>query len=129
MEAEHALLVVHVDFDLLLGLGVRDGVAVADLDFGAIFTAGAEKGADDALLVGGTARGVVEDAEECLRLDGYVDRGGGGLVRGDGGGRERAGEVEVVGRHVGWYVLRRGRVCSNPRRTMRLFQHVKVTSG
>lgn len=36
VKLEHALLVVHVDLDLLGGFGVWDGIAVADLDFGAI---------------------------------------------------------------------------------------------
>jgi hypothetical protein len=38
---------------------VGDGIAVADLDFGAIFAAGAQKGADDAFLVGGTTERVI----------------------------------------------------------------------
>lgn len=100
MESEHLFLVVHVDFDLLGGFGVGDGVAVADLDFGAVFAAHTEEGADDAVLVGGAAGGVVEDAEEGLRVDCDVDGGGGGGLGGDGGGREGAGEVEVVGRHL-----------------------------
>ena len=37
-----------------------DGEAVADFDFGAIFAARAEEGADYALLVGVAAEGVVE---------------------------------------------------------------------
>jgi hypothetical protein len=45
---------------------MRDGVAVADLDFGTIFAAGAEQRADDALLVGGSAEGVIEDGEDGL---------------------------------------------------------------
>lgn len=66
VEGQHLLLVVHVDLDLLGGFGVGDGVAVADLDFGAILAAGAEEGADDALLVGGAAEGVVEYGEDGL---------------------------------------------------------------
>lgn len=79
MEFEHAFLVVHVYFDLFGGFGVGDCVAVADVNFGAIFGADAEEGADYTLLVGGTAGGVVEDREEGLGLD--VDcYGGGGLL-------------------------------------------------
>lgn len=37
VEFEHALLVVHVHFDLFGGFGVGDGIAVADIDFGAVF--------------------------------------------------------------------------------------------
>lgn len=124
VQGEHLLLVVHVDLDLLLRLGVGDGIAVADLNLGAVFAAGAEQGADDALLVGGAAKGVVEDGEDglfthtrsergtqgwqrsqCLAhlgLDGHVQRGRRGLGA-DGGWAKRAGEVEerVVGGHGG----------------------------
>tara|TARA_R110002003_G_scaffold46_10_gene3806 strand:+ start:15359 stop:15529 length:171 start_codon:yes stop_codon:yes gene_type:complete len=54
------LLIVHVYLDLLGGFGVGDGVAVADLDFGAILAAGSEKGANNTFLVSGAAEGVVE---------------------------------------------------------------------
>jgi hypothetical protein len=60
VKCEHLLLVVHVYLDLLGSLGVGDGIAVADLDFGAIFAAGAEESANDAFLVGGAAERVVE---------------------------------------------------------------------
>jgi hypothetical protein len=101
VQGEHLLLVVHVDLDLLGRLRVGDGVAVADLDLGAVFAAGAEEGADDALLVGGAAQRVVEYGEDglvtlCQRLrsatpvgcaylglDGDVQRGGRGR---EGGG-------------------------------------------
>jgi hypothetical protein len=66
VQGEHLLLVVHVYFDLLGRLGVRDSVAVADFNLGAIFVAGAEEGADDAFLVGGAAEGVIEDGEDGL---------------------------------------------------------------
>jgi hypothetical protein len=66
MQGQHLLLVVHVDLDLLGRLGVGDGIAVADLDLGAVFAAGSQKGADDALLVGGAAEGVVKDGEDSL---------------------------------------------------------------
>jgi hypothetical protein len=66
VEGKHLLLVVHIDFNLLGCLGMGDGIAVADLDFCAIFAAGAEEGADDAFLFGGTAEGVVEDGEDSL---------------------------------------------------------------
>lgn len=42
------------------------GVAIADLDFGAIFAAVAEECADDTLLVGIAAERVIEDGEQCL---------------------------------------------------------------
>jgi hypothetical protein len=60
-------LIVHVDFDLLGGFGVGDGVAVGDCDFGAVFAAGAEEGADYAVLFERAAEGVVEDREDCLQ--------------------------------------------------------------
>jgi hypothetical protein len=60
VKSKHLLLIVHVYLDLLGGFGVRDGVAVADLDFGAIFAAGSEKGANNTFLVSGAAEGVVE---------------------------------------------------------------------
>ena len=60
VEGEHLLLIVHVYLDLLGGFRVRDGVAVADLDFGAIFAAGTEQSANDAFLVDGAAERVVE---------------------------------------------------------------------
>jgi hypothetical protein len=66
VQGQHLLLVVHVDLDLLGRLGVGDGIAVADLDLGAVFAAGSQQGADDALLVGGAAEGVVEDGEDSL---------------------------------------------------------------
>ena len=66
VEGEHLFLVLHVDLDLLGGLGVGDGVAVADLDFGAIFAARAEEGANDAFLVGGATEGVIEYREDGL---------------------------------------------------------------
>jgi hypothetical protein len=66
VKGKHLLLVVHVHLDLLGRLGVGDGIAVADLDFSAIFAAGAEEGANDAFLLGGAAEGVVEDGEDGL---------------------------------------------------------------
>lgn len=66
VQSEHLLLVVHVDLDLLGRLGVGDGIAVADLDLGAVFAAGSQQSADDALLVGGAAERVVEDGEDGL---------------------------------------------------------------
>lgn len=59
VQGQHLLLVVHVDLDLLGRLRVRHGIAVADLDLGAVFAAGAQESADDAVLVGGTAQGVI----------------------------------------------------------------------
>ena len=129
VQGEHLLLVVHVDLDLLGRLGVGDGIAVTDFNLGAVFAAGSEQSADNALLVGGTAEGVVEDGEDSLMtlsahcsrytgrlcrgrahlgLDDYVQRGSRGLSA-DGRWAERAGEVEegVVGRHgPGWARLR-----------------------
>jgi hypothetical protein len=69
VKGQHLLLVVHVDLDLLGGLSVGDGIAVADLDFGTVFAARAEEGADDALLVGGPTEGVIEDGEDGLIID------------------------------------------------------------
>jgi 3-dehydroquinate synthase class II len=66
VEREHLLLVVHIYLDLLGILGVGDGVAVADLDFGTILAAGSEKSANDAFLVGGAAERVVEYREDSL---------------------------------------------------------------
>jgi hypothetical protein len=66
VQGEHLLLVVHVDLDLLGRLGVGDGIAVADFNLGAVFAAGSEERADNALLVGGAAEGVVEDGEDSL---------------------------------------------------------------
>lgn len=66
VQGQHLLLVVHVDLDLLGRLGVGDGIAIADLDLGAVFAAGAQQGADDALLVGGAAQRVIEDGEDSL---------------------------------------------------------------
>ncbi len=81
---------------------MRHRVAVADLDFGAIFAADAEEGPDHAFLVCVAPQGVVEDAEEGLRLDCYGEGRCGGLG-GDLGGAEGAGEVEegVGGGHAG----------------------------
>jgi hypothetical protein len=43
-----------------------DGVAVADLDLGAIFAAGSEESANNAFLVGGAAERVVKYREDGL---------------------------------------------------------------
>lgn len=66
VQGQHLLLVVHVDFDLLGGLGVGDGIAIADFDLGAIFAAGSEECANNAFLVGWAAEGVVEYGEDGL---------------------------------------------------------------
>lgn len=66
VQRQHLLLVVHVDLDLLLRLRVRHGVAVADLNFGAILAAYTQQSSDDALLFGIAAKRVVEDGEEGL---------------------------------------------------------------
>ena len=58
-----------------------DREAVADFDFGAVFGARAEEGADYALLVCVAAEGVVEDGEDCLEAGG----GGGQLGCWEGG--------------------------------------------
>ena len=87
-----------------------DGIAVADLDLGAIFAARAEEGADDAVLFRRSSGCVVEDAEEGLWEDSHVEGRGGRCLGADGCGRERAGEVEIVGAHlrdVGGEVCRR----------------------
>jgi hypothetical protein len=61
------LLVIHVYLDLLQSFGVWDGVAVSDFDFGAIFAADSEEGANDALLIRVSAKGMIEDGEYCLQ--------------------------------------------------------------
>jgi 3-dehydroquinate synthase class II len=81
VEGEHLLLVVHVDLDLLGRLGMGDGIAVADLDLGAVFAAGAEEGANNTFLLGGAAEGVVEDGEDglfgaCQRVKQAASHGG-----------------------------------------------------
>lgn len=93
VQLQHLLLVVHVNLNLFLGLGVGNGVAVADLDFGSIFRANTEKGADNALLVLGSAERVVEDCENGLGLDADVQRSGRRLGA-DLNGAQRAGEME-----------------------------------
>jgi hypothetical protein len=80
---------------------VGHGVAILDLDLGAILRARAQEGSNHALLVCGPPAGVVEDAEQRLGLDGDgAGRGGrGGL--GDLGGGQRPGQVQVLrGAHV-----------------------------
>jgi hypothetical protein len=49
LQCEHVLLIFNIDFNLLLGLGVRDRKAVADFDFHSIFGADPKKGADNAV--------------------------------------------------------------------------------
>lgn len=93
VQLQHLLLVVHVDLDLLLGLGVGDSVAVADLDFCAIFRTNTEQSTDNALLVLGSAERVVEDCENGLGLDADVQRSGRGLGA-DLNGAQRAGKVQ-----------------------------------
>jgi hypothetical protein len=66
VERKHLFLVVHVYLDLLGILGMGDGIAVADLDLGAILAAGSEESANDAFLVGGAAERVVEYREDGL---------------------------------------------------------------
>jgi hypothetical protein len=41
VQRQHLFLILHVDFDLVGGLGVADGKTASDFDFGAIFTSGA----------------------------------------------------------------------------------------
>jgi hypothetical protein len=81
VEGKHLLLVVHIDLNLLGGLSVGDGIAVADLDLSAVFAAGAEEGANDAFLLSGAAEGVVEDGEDglfivCQRVKHAASHGG-----------------------------------------------------
>jgi hypothetical protein len=59
-------LILHVDLDLVGGLGVADGKTASDFDFGAIFTSGAQQRANNTVLVGVAAEGVVEDGENGL---------------------------------------------------------------
>lgn len=61
VQGEHALLVLHVDFDLVGGFGVADCEGGVNGDAGVVAVrSGAEKGADDTGLVGRSAHGVVE---------------------------------------------------------------------
>lgn len=124
VQLEHALLVVHVDFDLLCGLGVGHCIAVSDLDFGAIFASRSQKSTNDTLLVFRTARGVVENREEGLRLDVDGDRRGGRGLRGHGRGRQRTREMEEVGvAHL------RGRTCRDVRSGRRVLLGCKIFGG
>lgn len=66
MQGEHLLLVVHIDFDLLLGFSMTNREAVSYLDFLPIFTADAEEGADYTFLVCVTAKGVIKDGKDGL---------------------------------------------------------------
>lgn len=72
VQRQHVLLVVHVDLDLLGRLRVRNGVAVADFDLGAIFATDAQQRADYTLLVGVATEGVVDDGEESLLVKDFV---------------------------------------------------------
>lgn len=69
-QGQHVLLVFHIYLDLVLLFGVGDGKARADFDFGAIFGAGADEGADDTRGLRGftavSSGGVVEDGEDGL---------------------------------------------------------------
>lgn len=103
MQGQHLLLVVHVYLDLLGCLCVGDGIAVADLDLGAVFAAGSEQRANDALLVGGAAEGMVKYREDglvtlCQRL---CSRTGAGAFRVPGAVWRRSAGQSRVGRRRG----------------------------
>ena len=66
VKGEHVLLVLDVDLDLLLGLGVVDGEAVLDLDLHPILRAGTEDGSNDAVAGWVATGGMVQDAEDDL---------------------------------------------------------------
>ena len=93
VQGEHLLLVVHVDLDLLLRLGVGHGVAVPDLDLGSIVRAYAEEGSDDTFLVGGPSERVVEDGKDCLWLN-SDGKWGSRRLRTNSSRAEGSGEVE-----------------------------------
>jgi hypothetical protein len=46
-QGKHVLLVLDIDLDLVLLLGVRDGEAGADFDLGAVFGSGAYESTDN----------------------------------------------------------------------------------
>ena len=96
-EREHGFLVIHIHLHLLRRLRVRHGVAIPYLDLRPILTSRTQQSTDNAVLVSRAAGGVVEDAEEGLRVDSYGDGRGGGRLRADCGGCEGAREVQVVG--------------------------------
>lgn len=66
LEGEHVLLVLNVDLDLVLGLGVVDGEAVANLNLHSILRADTEEGTNDAVRRWVTTGGMVEDGEDDL---------------------------------------------------------------
>jgi hypothetical protein len=54
-------LILHVDFDLVLRLGVADGEAIPNLDLRAILATYPQQRSNVALLVDIPADGVIED--------------------------------------------------------------------
>ena len=66
LERKHVLLVLDIDLDLVLSLGVVDGEAVADLDLHSILRAGTKEGSDDAVGRWVATGGMVEDGEDDL---------------------------------------------------------------
>ena len=84
---------------------MADGEGGVDRDcaVGSVWrVASAEQGADDAVLVWWTAGGVVEDRENRLRLDDYIEWCGGGLgAHCSRTQRSRQVEERVRVRHAG----------------------------
>jgi hypothetical protein len=74
-QGEHVLLVFDIDLDLVLLLGMGDSEARANLDFGAIFRSGADKGANNSgrlRISDVSSNGVVEDREDSLLGRGQI---------------------------------------------------------
>jgi hypothetical protein len=67
VESEHLLVVFHIDFDLVLSLGVADGEGGSDLNLTSILGSCSQQCTDDALLIGIAAERVVENGENGLR--------------------------------------------------------------
>ena len=113
-------MILHVDFDLVSSLRMADSEGGVDDDLGLVsVAAGAEQGADDAMLVWRAAGAMVENREEglgrvlvdmsdlgsggtCLWL--YHDSKGAGCGLGANcGGTERSAQVEegILFSHAG----------------------------
>ena len=61
MQSQHLLVVFHIDFDLILSLGVADSEGGSDLDLTSILRSCSKECTDDSLLVGIAAKRVVEN--------------------------------------------------------------------
>jgi hypothetical protein len=67
VQGEHLLVVLHVDFDLVLGFRVAHGERGAHLNLTSIFRSRSEQSSNNTFLVGVAAKRVVEDREDGLR--------------------------------------------------------------